>query len=701
MEEKTALSTPSDKTAQRDHGAAEPTRSMDEAPGLEARPLDLVSPQFTIRAVLTGMVLAGILSICNIYIGLRVGFVINMSLVAALLGYAFWTGLRGLSRGRIRRWEILENNISQTACSSGAQVASAGLVAPLPALALMTGTTLTWHALALWVFSVCLLGITVAITIRRQMLLSEKLPFPLGTTSAEMLREIHTRGSEALARVKALLVGGTLAVIMALIVHYKSIGPIALPTSIKGFKAKVLTFGFDPTLWIYGIGGLIGFRACVSLLFGAILAYGILTPPLIRGGQMHLTARESLAALPVGVPLGPKSRGDLRYNENRQQLVWKGIMSIEQRDELLAVSSDPDYRQVVHALHMRSQVGNGMDGTEYEPVKPNFSDMLQWLVWPGMVLMVVSSLVSFAFSWRSVFVIVAGRNKRVQVETHVAKSGDLPRRAFVAGLIVVLLLSVVLQVSFFAIMWWAAVGSVLLAFVLAIVAARVSGETGITPVGVMGKISQLSLGFLAPQNAAVNLTAANVAGGAASQSADLLNDLKCGYLLGAMPRLQVLAQICGALTGALIGSAAYLLTIPNPAQQLFTDEWPAPGVAALKAVAELFQSGFQSMPEGTGIAMVCAALIAVALAILEKTLPDKVQRFVPSAASLGLAFVIPAHISMSMFVGGLVALCLGRWCQSWTKRFLVAACAGIIAGESLTDMGIALSKLDFGQLFSL
>ena len=699
MEEKTALSMPPDKATQRDHDATEPTRSMDEAPGLEPRPLDLVSPQFTIRAVLTGMLLAGILSICNIYIGLRIGVVINMSLVAALLGYAFWTSLRGLSRGRIRQWEILENNISQTACSSGAQVASAGLVAPLPALALMTGTTLSWHALALWVFSVCLLGITVAITLRRQMLLADKLPFPLGTTSAEMLREIHTRGSEALARVKALLVGGTIAAALTLIAHYKNIGPLALPVSIKGFKIKVLTFGFDPTLLMYGIGGLIGFRACASILLGAILAYGILAPPLIRGGQMHLTVRESLAFLPAGVPLGPKSRGDLRYDENQRRLVWKGIMSIEQRDALLAISSEPDYRQVVHALHMRSQVGDIGEGTEYEPARPNFRDMLQWLVWPGMVLMVVSSLVSFAFSWRSVFAIVARRNKRVRVETHVTRSGDLPRRAFVAGLIVVLLLSVVLQVSFFAIMWWAAVGGVLLAFVLAIVAARVSGETGITPVGVMGKISQLSLGFLAPQNAAVNLTAANVAGGAASQSADLLNDLKCGYLLGAVPRLQVLAQICGALTGALIGSAAYLLTIPNPAQQLFTDEWPAPGVAALKAVAELLQTGFQSIPAGTGVAMVCAALIATALAMLEKTLPNKVRRFVPSAASLGLAFVIPAYISMSMFVGGLVALCLGKWCRSWTKRFLVAACAGIIAGESLTDVGIAFSKLDFGQFF--
>lgn len=192
--------------------SAAPATESAAAHDLEPLPLDLVSPQFTLRTVLTGMVLAAVLSACNIYIGLRIGFVINMSIVAALMGYALWSGLHGLSRGRVRKWEILENNINQTACSSGAQVASAGLVAPIPALALMTGANLTWHYLALWVFSVCLLGITVAIALRRQMLLVERLPFPLGTASAEMLRELHTRGSEALLRVKALLAGGAAAV---------------------------------------------------------------------------------------------------------------------------------------------------------------------------------------------------------------------------------------------------------------------------------------------------------------------------------------------------------------------------------------------------------------------------------------------------------------------------------------------------------
>jgi OPT family oligopeptide transporter len=376
-------------------------------------------------------------------------------------------------------------------------------------------------------------------------------------------------------------------------------------------------------------------------------------------------------------------------------------MSLAQLDELANVSTDGDYQRAIRHLHLRSRVDDHPPGTigivepdvELEIAQPNFSDMLQWLVWPGMALMVVSSLVSFAFSWRSVFALVTGWGRRANASEVPERTGDVPGRLFIGGLVAALLLSIVLQISFFAIVWWAAIIGVLLAFILAIVATRVSGETGITPVGVMGKIAQLSLGAIAPHNPAVNLMGANVAGGAASQSADLLDDLKCGYLLGAAPRLQALAQICGALIGALIGSAVYLLAIPHPAEQLLTDQWPAPGVAAVKAVAVLFQTGFQSIPEGTPLAMAVAALAAAALATLDRTLPDKVRRFLPSAASVGLAFVIPACMSVSMFIGGLVALGLGKWCRSWTQRFLVATCAGLIAGESLTGVGIMLSEV--------
>lgn len=618
-------SSPQTHNGTADKGAAEkgraPTESDLPTRNLEPPQLDLISPQFTLRAVLTGMVLGGLFSICNVYVGLKIGVGFPMSITAALVSYGFWSALRGVSGRRIRAWGILENNINQTACSSSASVASAGLVAAIPALTLLTGQTLEWQQLARWVFSVMLVGIVVAIPLRRQMIVVDKLPFPAGIASAEMLREVHARGAEALARVKMLISAGLIASVVMLCTTFKLLASYALPFSIKGFSARSLTMTLNPSLLPLGIGGLIGFRACCSLLIGTILAYAIIAPPLIQNGYIAVSAGDS------------------------------------------------------------------------PPLSPSFRDLNRWLLWPGVTLMVVASLVSLCLSLWPILVAFLSGHRKAADESGTPITGEVPRPWFGLGLLGVLILSVVLQVSLFGIAWWAAVIGVLLAFALALVATRVTGETGIGTVGPIGKVAQLAFGFIVPRNPVPNLMAANVAGGAASQCADLMDDLKCGYLLGASPRLQTLAQLCGASVGALVGSAAYLILIPNPSEMLMTEEWAAPAVAAWKAVAELFMVGFKALPKGVPTAMALAALVGIVLPVLERCLPNRFRPLVLSPISIGLAFVYPAHLAFSIFIGGLIALTLRRWFKTWSARFLIAMCVGVIAGESFTGIGIALEKV--------
>jgi uncharacterized oligopeptide transporter (OPT) family protein len=123
---------------------------------------------------------------------------------------------------------------------------------------------------------------------------------------------------------------------------------------------------------------------------------------------------------------------------------------------------------------------------------------------------------------------------------------------------------------------------------------------------------------------------------------------------------------------------------------LLTDEWPAPAVAMWKSVAEVFRNGVGSLPAGTTTAMIWAAIAGVILPVLEKTLPARWRVWVPSAASVGLAFVIPANNAISMFIGGAAALMLSKLFPRWSDRFLVTICAGLIAGESLVGAGDAL-----------
>ncbi len=597
-------------------------------------PVNLSAPQFTIRAIATGMVLGAVLSLCNIYAGLKIGWGFNMSITAALLSYALWQGLhKALGTPE---WGMLENNINQTAASSGASISSAGLVAPIPALTMLTGFELGYGWLAIWVFAVSLVGIVVAVGLRRQMLIVDDLPFPNGIACAETIKNIYADGKEAIARVKYLMGGGVVAGLWKLIIKGKIIpgfklGIGAIPggtfvaaakggfakKGITSYTLKNLTFGLDPSLLMVAVGALVGLRAGASMLLGAGVAWLVLGPWAIEQG-------------------------------------WA-----------TAGKADPN------AMWYR--------------------DTIKWLLWPGVAMMVTASLTSFAFSWRSVVAALFPSKNGGPKEG--ADADEVPRKWFIAGVLGAMVLAVWTQAGLFDIAVWTAVVAVLMTFVLAIVAARVSGETGITPVGAMGKVTQLMFGVIAPGNAAANLMAANVTGGSASQCADLLHDMKTGLMIGASPRLQAMAQFFGVMAGSLAGAAGYLIMVPDPKKMLLTPEWPAPAVVAWKAVAEIFMKGLDAMPEGAVTAMMIAGAIGVVSAVLEKVLPKRINKWIPSAGAAGLGFTIPAFYAVSMTVGGLAAVIAAKYARSWSDRFLIVLAAGVVAGESITGVGLAIAKI--------
>ena len=106
---------------------------------------------------------------------------------------------------------LYENNINQTAASSATSIISGGLVAPIPALTLLTGQQLPWPLLVFWVFSVSALGIVVAAGLRNQMLLRENLKFPAGVATAETMQQIHAHGGEAMQRLRVLFAAALIA----------------------------------------------------------------------------------------------------------------------------------------------------------------------------------------------------------------------------------------------------------------------------------------------------------------------------------------------------------------------------------------------------------------------------------------------------------------------------------------------------------
>ncbi len=311
--------------------------------------------------------------------------------------------------------------------------------------------------------------------------------------------------------------------------------------------------------------------------------------------------------------------------------------------------------------------------------------------------MVTSGLLTFAFQWRTIGRAFSGvgriflprKSGSADLKWAAMEAIEVPGSWFLLGVGAAAVGVVFIQVQSFSIHWWMGIVSVLLTFLLALVACRATGETDITPIGAMGKITQLFYGIVAPAKITTNLMTACVTAGAAASSADLLTDLKSGYLLGANPRKQFLAQFLGIFAGALVIVPSFYLIVPS-ADVLGSNEFPAPAAQVWKGVAELLAKGLSSLHPTERWALVLGGLSGIAIPLLDRFLPQKARPFVPSSMGLGLAFVIPFWNTLSMFVGAFAAWVLSRKAPRIAEPYTIPVASGIIAGESLMGVLLAL-----------
>ncbi|WP_407310625.1 OPT family oligopeptide transporter [Pseudomonas sp. nanlin1] len=563
-----------------------------------------IERELSLRAVLTGALLGILLTPSNVYAGLKIGWSFNMSIIALLIGYGVWQGL-ARRRPDALPWTLHESNINQTVASAAASIISGGLVAPIPAYTLLTGQQLDALPMIAWVFSVSFLGIWIAWYLRPSLLNDHSLKFPEGMATLETLRHIYNHGHEAATRLKVLL---STALLSGLVKWFDSF-VWAIPRWAPNAALERLTFTFDPSLLLVGFGGIIGIRVGLTLLLGALLAWGGLAPWLLANRLVELPADAS---------------------------------------------------------------------------GPQFAALVQWLLWPGVSLMVCSTLAALAVR---LLQLRQGRSAQR------GRRWQAPSPGPVLGLMAAIALVVALQAALFGINVWMALLTIPLAICLAAVAARVVGATGIPPIGAIGQLSQLTFGIAAPGQVPINLMSANTAGGAAGQCTDLMNDFKVGKAIGATPKKQVIAQCLGIFIGSIVGVLVYLTLIPDPQQMLLTEEWPAPAVATWKAVAQTLSYGLDSLSISIRWAILLAGSAGVVLGLLDTLLPAHRARYLPSTAALGLAFVLPASISCMMASGAVLTWLVSQRWPSLTERFAITAAAGLIAGESITGVGASFWQL--------
>src|SRR5690606_15638410 len=116
-------------------------------------------------------------------------------------------------------------------------------------------------------------------------------PFPGGIASAKTLEEMYAKGSEALVRVKTLVGAGIVAAVLKIAEAIFRLPKLPIPGAVAagGGKASLYNLGFalEPSLLMIGVGGIIGFRAGASLLFGAIVGWLVIAPRAIDAGWVQ------------------------------------------------------------------------------------------------------------------------------------------------------------------------------------------------------------------------------------------------------------------------------------------------------------------------------------------------------------------------------------------------------------------------------
>jgi putative OPT family oligopeptide transporter len=578
--------------------------------------------QLTWRAIIMGSVLGGVLSLTNIYIGLKAGWGFGVAITACILSYAIWTSLYKMRIARTRM-TILENNCMQSTASAAGYSTGGTLVSAFAAYILINNETLPLSLMLGWVFFLAVLGVTMAVPMKRQMINMEQLRFPSGIAAAETLRALHATGQKGMRAARALGIAGLLAVVSAFLTDglrllssrlesfqiSSLVGRFSSSTLGEAWIGRTVTFAWDPIFIAAGM--FVGMRVAISMFVGSILCWMVFVP-LIQ------------AYVPEA---------------------------------------------------------SGLTG---------FRALVQWTLWGGTACMVTSGILSVFLQWKSAVRAFQGLGDMF-LKSRSRKRDELaaietPGSWFLVGQLIALVALALLAHATFGMPYWQSFIAVLMSFALALVACRVTGETDTTPVGAMGKITQLTFGVLSPGNMNVNLMAANITAGAATSSADLLTDLKSGYLLGANPRKQFIAQFSGIFIGTLVTVFAFRILVPD-ASVLGTDQFPAPAAQTWRGVAEAMAQGLSTMHPVKVWSIVIGGLVGLILPILSLMFPKR-QKWIPSAAGIGLAWVFQWFYGFLFFLGALIGYGWQKRNSEQCEEYLFPVASGVVAGGAL--MGVIL-----------
>lgn len=595
--------------------------------------------QLTFRAIATGCFIGGIITMMNVYFGLKTGWGFGGSIISATLGFAFFKLISPK-----KPYTISENNITQTTGSAaGSMTSAAGLSACIPALQMLhkdgeINFEINYLMLTIWAIAIAYIGVMFAIPLRKQYVLKDKLRFPSGFATAHTIKSFHDSAEKALKQTRYILLFGGLAFMLVILGYF-----------IPWFDSIDFATLFSPPID--------GIKDLTQQSIGANLsAWGIgtllISPFLIGLGMM------SSPKLGYSVLIGAISGWLLGYLA--QQQGWT-----------LPASHSP---------------------MEFHNKEVNDWGVRGWILWTGVAIMVSDSITSLCIQLVKTYL----KPKIKTTKTVKSISNDVPTRWWVTGLILASILACLIGFFVFELALHLILLSLILSFLLAIVAVRVTGETDITPIGGMGKVTQLFFGMFTT-SATVNLLSAGITGAGASQASDMMQDLKTGHMLGSSPKKQFKAQLIGVAAGIVFAIPAYMLVtkayylFETPPDD-FKNTLAAPAAQAWKAVALVLKNGLNALPNHVSPFILMGLGLGVLFPLL-KTLFPKWDNYLPSGTAFGLAFLLSFPDSLAIFTGTIIMIIWKKRGPKTFKELIFAVASGLVVGDGLAGLVKALILL--------
>jgi putative OPT family oligopeptide transporter len=599
-------------------------------------PATVSLPEITVKAVVLSIVLAAILAAANAYLGLFAGMTVSASIPAAVASMAI---LR-----LFKQSNILENNIIQTAASSGEALA-AGVIFTIPAL-LLVGY---WSDFDYWqTASIAtvggLLGVLFTIPLRRALIVTARLRFPEGVATAEVLKvaqpvdpQIGRHGAAGpthAARdfktlISAALLGG--------VVKFGESGLRLWTESLEDAAQAgrtVLYAGLNLSPALLAVGVIIGLNTAVVVFLGGVIGWLVLMPihGIIHGlpaGKTPLAAAMTIWSGQIRyVGIGAMLAGGLWTLTKLREPVLNSLQTLGQ-----------SYRAG------RLSASTVLPRTEQDAPLP-------WIVVPFVL-----ALLPMAWIYTTV----------------------------VASVPIGLLMTAMMAVAAF-------LFSSVAAYMAGLVGSSSNPVSGVTIATIM-VASLLLVWFMGvghPAGPAATLVIGAVVCCAAAMGGDNLQDLKTGHLVGATPWKQQIMQVVGVLTGAVI-----LVPVLSLLQAKYGIGEPTAGhphpLTAPQAtlMASLTRSVF-----GAGLPWALVGLgaaIGVVVILLDRRLEARESEFRLPVLGVALGIYLPLKLSVTIFLGGVIAALARRVASKRdepSRRGLLFA-AGLITGEAL--MGILLA----------